>query len=72
MKQKFITLLLLIFMLTVFGNSAMASDNLFPVGTDLSVPVYCARYQNIAYGFTLRYAPIPLDGLYWKMDISRG
>ncbi|NJL58859.1 MAG: hypothetical protein HC887_03605 [Desulfobacteraceae bacterium] len=69
MKRKLIILLLLVFMLAVFGNSAMASDNLSPVGSDLSVPVYCARYQNVAYGFTLRYAPIPLDGLYWKMDI---
>ncbi len=70
MKRKLFAVLLTIILPAVFGNPAMASDNLFPVGSDLSVPVYCARYQNIAYGFTLRYAPIPLDGLYWKMDIG--
>jgi hypothetical protein len=42
------------------------------VGTDLSLPVSCAEYASVQYGFTLDYYSNPADpsGLYWKMDKS--
>ncbi|OQY41951.1 MAG: hypothetical protein B6240_14525 [Desulfobacteraceae bacterium 4572_87] len=42
------------------------------VGTDLSLPISCAEYSNVQYGFTLQYYSNPADpsGLYWKMDMG--
>ena len=43
-----------------------------PIATDLSMPISCAVYNGVQYGFTLRFYNNPYDpsGLYWKRDIG--
>ena len=43
-----------------------------PIGSDLSLPICCAEYNGVKYGFTLNFYANPDDpsGLYWKMDSS--
>ena len=42
------------------------------IGSDLSMPIPCAAYNGVQYGFTLRFYNNPYDpsGLYWKMDMG--
>ena len=46
--------------------------DVIPIGGDLSMPVPCAAYNGVQYGFTLKFYNNPYDpsGLYWKMDMS--
>ena len=44
-----------------------------PIGSDFSMPIPCAAYYGVQFGFTLRlFYPNPYDpsGLYWNMDLS--
>ncbi len=70
MKRNFAAVLVFI-VISVFGKSLMASDNLILAGDDLAFPVFCAQYQGIGYDFVLRYAPEADPGrLFWKMDVE--
>lgn len=42
------------------------------IGSDLSMPIPCAAYNGVQYGFTLKFYNNSYDpsGLYWKMDMS--
>ena len=43
-----------------------------PIDSDLSMPIPCAAYNGVQYGFTLKFYNNPYDpsGYYWKMDMS--
>jgi len=52
--------------------TAGAGGNCLLIGTDLNMPIPCASYNGVQYGFTLGFYPNPYDpsGLYWKMDVG--
>ena len=52
------------------GETLVIEDSCRYVGEDLSIPISCARYLGISYGFTFQFYVNPSDpgGLYWKLN----
>jgi hypothetical protein len=58
-------------LLNFFYNRWKQSPDCTKVADNLDLKL-CAQYQDVRYGFTLNFSPIPDDpaGLYWKMNVS--